>query len=54
MQNKHIFLILKFSSFFGYADSMIKELSLNNKVTLCIQENNKINSTNYILIIIII
>lgn len=47
MQNKHIFLILKFSSFFGYADSMIKELSLNNKVTLCIQENNKINSTNY-------
>ena len=47
MQNKHIFLILKFSSFFGYADSIIKELSLNNKVTLCIQENNKINSTNY-------
>ena len=47
MQNKHIFLILKFSSFFGYADSMIKELSLNNKVTLCIQENNKMNSTNY-------
>ena len=49
MQNKHIFLILKFSSFFGYADSIIKELSLNNKVTLCIQENNKINSTNYYL-----
>ena len=47
MQNKHIFLLLKFSSFFGYADSIIKELSVNNKVTLCIQENNKINSSNY-------
>ena len=47
MQNKHIFVLLKFSSFFGYADSIIKELSLNNKVTLCIQDNNKINAFNY-------
>ena len=47
MQNKHIFILLKFSSFFGYAESIIKELTLNNKVTLCIQENNRINSSNY-------
>ena len=47
MRNKHIFVLLKFSSFFGYAESIIKELSLNNKVTLCIQDNNKINSLHY-------
>ena len=47
MQNKHIFILLKFSSFFGYAESIIKELTLNNKVTLCIQENNRIISSNY-------
>tara|TARA_B100000579_G_scaffold413602_1_gene406410 strand:- start:1539 stop:2939 length:1401 start_codon:yes stop_codon:yes gene_type:complete len=47
MQNKHILIVLKFGSFFGYIESVIKELTLNNKVTLCVQEDNKINSTNY-------
>ena len=47
MQNKHIFVLLKFSSFFSYADSIIKELSIKNKVTLCIQDNNKTNSSHY-------
>ena len=47
MQNKHILIILKFGSFFGYCESIIKELESKNKVTLCIQENNKTNSSNY-------
>ena len=47
MQNKHILVVLKFGSFFGYSESIIKELSINNKVTLCIQDKNKINSSSY-------
>jgi len=47
MQNKHILIILKFGSFFGYIESLIKELTINNKVTLCVQEDNKIDSANY-------
>ena len=47
MQNKHILIVLKFGSFFGYIESLIKELTLNNKVTLCVQEDNKIDSANY-------
>ena len=47
MQNKHILIVLKFGSFFGYCESIIKELESKNKVTLCIQENNKTNSSNY-------
>lgn len=47
MQNKHILIVLKYGSFFSYSESIIKELKLNNKVTLCIQEKNKTNSSNY-------
>tara|TARA_S200000501_G_scaffold82884_1_gene75029 strand:- start:659 stop:2059 length:1401 start_codon:yes stop_codon:yes gene_type:complete len=47
MQNKHILIVLKFGSFFGYSESIIKELSINNKVTLCIQDKNKIDSSSY-------
>ena len=47
MQNKHILVVLKFGSFFGYSESIIKELSQNNKVTLCIQDKNKIDSSYY-------
>ncbi len=47
MQSNHILIVLKFGSFFGYSESIIKEFISNNKVTLCIQNNNKIDSNKY-------
>ena len=47
MQNKLILIVLKFGYFFGFIESLIKKLTLINKVTLCVQENNKIDSPNY-------
>jgi hypothetical protein len=49
MQNKHILIVIKYGSFYGYCESIIKELAKKNKVTLCIQNENNINASKYFI-----
>ena len=44
MQNKHILVVLKYGILYSYCESIINELIVNNKVTLCIQNENTKNS----------
>ena len=47
MRNKKILIVLKYASFYSYCESIIKELEKENDLTLCIQQENKINSIKY-------
>ena len=49
MQNKHILIVIKYGSFYGYCESIIKELAKKNKVTLCIQDENNLNASKYFI-----
>ncbi len=49
MINKKILIVLKYASFYSYCESIIKELEKENHLTLCVQEENQINFTNYFI-----